>query len=159
LCFCYEFWSNKLFNMQQQVLFNYADIQPPKFPKTRLKDFIASLFVQENRRLQHLQYVFCSDEFLLGINRQFLNHDYYTDIITFDLLNDNTLPTEGEIYISIERVKDNAKTHNVRFNEELLRVVFHGALHLCGYLDKSEADILLMREKENHYISQFVSES
>jgi len=145
--------------MQQQVLFNYADIQPPKFPKTRLKNFIASLFVRENRRLQQLQYVFCSDEYLLGINRQFLDHDYYTDIITFDLSNDTTLPTEGEVYISIERVKDNAKIHKVSFKEELLRVIFHGALHLCGYLDKSDADIILMREKENYYIGQFVLES
>lgn len=142
--------------MQQQVLFNYADVSSPRFPKTKLKNCIANIFAQENKRLQHLQYVFCSDEYLLNINRQFLNHDYYTDIITFDLTNDTSLPIEGEIYISLDRVRENAHIHQVDFNQELFRVVFHGVLHLCGYLDKKNEEVALMREKENFYIDQFV---
>lgn len=142
--------------MQHQVLFNYADVKAPKIPKSPLKSFISSIFLSENKRLDSLQYVFCSDEYLLGINQQFLNHDYYTDIITFDLTNDCTLPIQGEIYVSLDRVADNAAAHQVDITNELLRVVFHGALHLCGYLDKSDNDILIMRQKEDFYIAQYM---
>jgi probable rRNA maturation factor len=122
--------------------------------RTKLKQFISSLFKKESKNLQTLNYVFCSDEHLLSINRQYLNHDYYTDIITFDL-SENKNSIIGDIYISYDRIKDNAKTQNTTIKEELHRVIFHGALHLCGYKDKTKNDIKLMREKEETYLTLY----
>jgi probable rRNA maturation factor len=140
----------------QKIRFNYADKTLFYSNKTQLKQFIESIFVQENKALHQIQYIFCSDEYLLAINKQSLNHDYYTDIITFGLSLPKE-PVEAEIYISIDRVKENAETLGVSFKDELLRVAFHGALHLCGYKDKRKADISIMRNKENYYIHQFLS--
>lgn len=126
-------------------------------PKTAsLKIFISSIFFTENIELESLSYVLCSDEYLLKINQQFLHHDDYTDIITFNLATNN-LPIIGECYISINRVKDNAKLYNTSNQRELLHVIFHGALHLCGYLDKTHHDISIMRNKEDHYLNLFLS--
>ena len=138
----------------ETILFRNAD-KTFLFPdKKGLKHFIEFLFEKEKKGLYELTYVFCSDEYLLGINKDFLKHDYYTDIITFDL-SENSKQIIGEIYISLDRIKDNAKTLNTNIKEETLRVIFHGALHLCGYKDKSKADITKMRQKENYYISLF----
>lgn len=127
------------------------------FPnKTGLKKFIEQLFKKEKKALLELTYVFCSDEFLLGINKDFLQHDYYTDIITFDL-SENPKQTIGEIYVSLDRIKDNAKELQTSIKEETLRVIFHGALHLCGYKDKSKTDISTMRKKEEYYIKLYNS--
>ncbi|PWU01890.1 MAG: rRNA maturation RNase YbeY [Bacteroidetes bacterium] len=123
--------------------------------RTRLKKFIVQIFKKEGKALESLDYIFCSDDYLLQINRQFLNHDFYTDIITFDL-SSKSRQTIGEIYISIDRVKDNAKNLNVRFQEELHRVIFHGVLHLCGYKDKLKPDIKIMREMENRYLAKYL---
>jgi probable rRNA maturation factor len=126
------------------------------FPeRKRLKGFISGLFKKEEKVLGDLNYIFCTDEFLLELNRQYLNHDTYTDIITFPLSGKGE-PVSSEIYISIDRVKKNAKEYQVSAYHELLRVMFHGALHLCGYKDKSRKDIRLMREKENYYLSSFL---
>ncbi|HEX4876978.1 MAG TPA: rRNA maturation RNase YbeY, partial [Chitinophagaceae bacterium] len=103
--------------------------------RTRLKSFIESIFRKEKMALAELNYIFCSDDELLQINRQFLQHNYYTDIITFDL-SDTGNAIHAEVYISIERVKDNARKLGVSFRKELHRVIFHGVLHLCGYKDK-----------------------
>ncbi len=121
--------------------------------KNVVKQFVEELFTSENKELRHLTYVFCSDEYLLQINRSFLNHDYLTDIITFDLSEGEGMV--GEIYISIDRVKDNATIHSASFTEEILRVIFHGALHLCGYKDKKKSEITIMREKEDYYLALF----
>lgn len=121
--------------------------------RENLKFFIEGLFKKERKGLLSLNYIFCSDKRLLGINNQYLNHNYYTDIITFDLSETNE--TIGEIYISIDRVKDNAKTNGTSFKSELHRVIFHGALHLCGYGDKKAAEKTLMTEKENKYLSLY----
>ena len=121
-----------------------------------LKSFIQKLIRKEGKKLGGLNYVFCSDKELLKINQDFLQHDYYTDIITFGLSEPN-LPIEAEVYISIDRVKDNAKNLNLTFKNELLRVVFHGALHLCGYKDKKKSDIEQMRQKEDYYLQVFNS--
>jgi len=134
-----------------KVSFNYADRQLAINNKLKLRGFIAELFKQEKIALQRLTYIFCSDEFLLQINKNFLQHDYYTDIITFDLSEGEAVT--GEVYVSIDRIKDNANTLNLPFFEEVLRVVFHGALHLCGYKDKKAADIKIMRRLENKYIN------
>jgi len=119
--------------------------------KTKLKVQIEQLFKKERVLLDSLNYIFCSDEYLLQINREFLKHDFYTDIITFDL-SEKTGAVIGEVYISLDRVKENAATLGTIFNEELLRVLFHGALHLCGYRDKKKADIEEMRKKEEQYL-------
>ena len=107
-----------------------------KIPKRRkLKQYIRELFEKEGKALAVLTYVFCTDKYLLSINRQFLDHDDYTDIITFCLSGPKE-PIVGEIYISTDRIIENAHNLGVSLNEELHRVMFHGALHLCGYNDK-----------------------
>jgi probable rRNA maturation factor len=124
--------------------------------RSLLKDCIAALFKKERTRLDELNYIFCSDEYLLDINRNYLQHDDYTDIITFDLSDESGM-VKGEIYISIDRVKENARIFSVPLQQELRRVIFHGALHLCGYKDKSNKDIQAMRTAENKYLSYFLS--
>jgi probable rRNA maturation factor len=121
--------------------------------KKQLKDFILSLFKNENRELLSLDYIFCSDKDLLKMNLEYLKHDYFTDIITFDLSENNGII--GEVYISIDRVKDNAEELHLPMLEELHRVIFHGALHLCGYRDKSKKQQLLMRKKEDEYLNRY----
>lgn len=122
--------------------------------RTALKQFITSIFKSEGKKLKSLNYVFCSDEYLLEINRSSLNHDYYTDIITFDLSATKDL-IEGEIYISVDRVRDNAQALALTIQEELHRVIFHGALHLCGYKDKSPKDSKAMRAAEDKYLAKY----
>ena len=121
--------------------------------RSSLKKFIIQLFIKERKPLQSIDIIFCSDEYLLGINKQHLQHDFYTDIITFDLSNSTKNPIIGELYISIERVKDNAALHDENFSTELLRVIFHGLLHLCGFKDKTPRDIKMMRQKEDEYLN------
>ena len=136
------------------IRFHSADRSLEIKGKTGLKFFIESLFRKEGKKLASLSYVFCSDAFLLQMNRDYLQHDYYTDIITFGL-SEAGHPIEAEIYISLDRVKDNARVHGCTYKEEVLRVVFHGALHLCGYSDKKKSEITLMRDKEDHYLRLF----
>ena len=116
--------------------------------RANLKIFIKSIFKKEKKKLEILTYIFCSDEYLLQINMASLQHDYYTDIITFDL-SDSPQQITGEIYISTDRVRDNAATLGVNIKEELHRVIFHGALHLCGYNDKTPKDAKEMRAAED----------
>ncbi|MDD2794130.1 MAG: rRNA maturation RNase YbeY [Sediminibacterium sp.] len=140
-----------------KISFNTGD-RPFVFQqKTPLKQFIESIFKKEKKQLAGLRYVFCSDDMLLDINRNFLQHDYFTDIISFGL-SEKREPIEGEIYISIDRVKDNAQMLGVTFKEEILRVLFHGALHLCGYKDKTKSEIITMRAKEDQYLQLFAKQ-
>ncbi len=121
-----------------------------------LKAFLVSLLKKEGvNETERLTYIFCSDNYLLHINRQFLEHDFYTDIITFNL-SSNTEKLHGEIYISVDRVKDNAHSLGVSFKKELHRVIFHGALHLCGYKDKSKAQKVLMRKREDENLKTYL---
>ena len=122
--------------------------------RNRLKKYIKSLFKKESKSLNTLSLVFCSDKYLLNINKEFLNHNYYTDIITFDLSTDTNL-IDAEIYISIERVKENAKTFKSTIKTELHRVIFHGVLHLCGYQDKSQSQKTIMRNKEDQALKKY----
>ena len=140
------------------VTFSYADVRLNYNQKQKLKGFIAHMAAREGYTLEQLNYVFCSDAFLLDINQRFLNHDDYTDIITFDL-RENRKMSEiiGEIYISIDRVKDNAFLHGVPFESELIRVTCHGMLHLCGYRDKKKADVIAMRAAEERCLSLYPS--
>lgn len=136
------------------VSFHSADRTLTLKGRTKLKPFIEGIFKREGKRLSLINYVFCSDDYLLQINRNFLQHDYYTDIITFSLSAPRA-PIEAEVYISIDRVKDNAQTQDTTYQEELLRVIFHGALHLCGYKDKTGSQSKIMREKEDQYLKLF----
>jgi rRNA maturation RNase YbeY len=132
-----------------------------------MKSLLLELFKRERTPLLSLRVILCTDEFLLGINQQFLAHDNYTDIITFDLTDyaqasPNTRHSRqgkqarvAELYISAERVEDNAGKLGVNRQEELRRVMFHGSLHLCGYKDKLKKDRLLMRQKEEVYLSLY----
>jgi rRNA maturation RNase YbeY len=122
--------------------------------RVRLKKFIESIFKKEKKKIQSLNYVFCTDEKLLEINRQYLNHDYYTDIVSFELSKKEE-PAEGDIYISIDRIRDNALSLGEPLYKELHRVIFHGALHLCGYKDKTRSQSLEMRNKEEEYLSRY----
>ena len=138
-----------------QVQFHF--LQPAAFTnRTLAKEVLRDLFKKERKQLAGLTYIFCSDEYLLDINKQFLNHHYYTDIITFDLSEDKRQVT-GEIYISIDRVRENAREFKTTFQKELLRVIFHGALHLCGFKDKTDKDQMLMRKAEDKYLHYFLS--
>lgn len=122
--------------------------------RKRLKIFITDLFKRECKIFTSLLFIFCSDEYLLNINRRFLQHDYYTDIITFNL-SSNPETIEGEIYISIDRIKDNASVIKVSNNFELHRVIFHGILHLCGYMDKSESEKSIMTALEDACLAKY----
>ncbi|MBK6936138.1 MAG: rRNA maturation RNase YbeY [Chitinophagaceae bacterium] len=124
--------------------------------RTQLKRFIARIFSRHKRQLASLNYIFCSDKRLLEINRQFLQHNFLTDIITFELSVGG--PIEAEIYISIDRVRDNAEELRVSFKSELHRVMFHGVLHLCGHGDKGEEQEQNMRKMENLYMNQYFME-
>jgi probable rRNA maturation factor len=119
-----------------------------------LKRFIENIFKREGFQLKSLNYIFCSDSEILRISKEFLKHDNYTDIITFEF-SDKKSPIEGEIYISIDRVKENSKSLGESFKKELHRVIFHGALHLCGYKDKSKQNISEMRAAENYYLHKY----
>jgi len=112
--------------------------------------WLTGVCVSENKFLGDVNIIFCSDEYLLQMNIEHLNHDYFTDVITFDYSEFDSI--SGDLFLSIDRVKENALDFNTIFNHELLRVIVHGVLHLLGYKDKSEEDILLMRSKENFYL-------
>lgn len=119
--------------------------------RTSLKVFLNKIFIKEGKKAGNISYVFCSDSFLLDINHRFLSHDYYTDIITFDLSSDNN-KIEAEIFISIDRVKENALKFRKTFKNELYRVMIHGVLHLCGYKDKTKKEATVIRTKEDLYL-------
>ena len=140
----------------QKIQFNSHDREPALRNKNRLKMCIENLFKREKRTLKGLVYIFCSDEYLLCINKEFLKHDFFTDIITFNL-SSCQMETEAEVYISIDRVRDNAKLLKNPYKEELHRVIFHGALHLCGYNDKTKKDKLVMRLKEQEYLLWYLN--
>jgi probable rRNA maturation factor len=124
--------------------------------RSSLKLFIERLFKREKNQLAEIHFIFCSDDYLLNINRQYLNHDFYTDIVTFDLSESNH-PINAEIYISVDRVRENAAVFKTSLKRELHRVVFHGVLHLCGYKDKTRAEQQTMRTMEDKYLSLYFS--
>lgn len=119
--------------------------------ETKISEWISKAINSENCKEGELNYIFCSDDYLHKINVDFLNHDTLTDIISFDYSVGKEL--HGDIYISVERVEDNAKDFDVSFEDELARVMIHGILHYCGYKDKSEEDAKLMSSKEDYYLS------
>ena len=109
----------------------------------------------ENKKLGEINYILCDDEYLLKVNQDFLDHDYYTDIITFDYVKGKTI--SGDIFVSLPRISDNAKNLVKDFNSEFHRVLAHGILHLMGYKDKTEEEITVMRQKEDFYLNVFAN--
>ena len=138
----------------RKIRIDYADFSMRISQRPKLKRVLLEIFHDHSTRLESLQYVLCSDEYLLNINKEFLAHDTYTDIITFTL-SEPEAAIIGEVYISLERVQENAARLKVPVQVELRRVFIHGALHLCGYLDKTPAAKKLMTEKEDFYLDRF----
>ncbi len=136
----------------KRVAIFYENIQPLNLKKSHLKSNVISLITNEKKITGEISVILCSDEHVLEINKKYLKHNYYTDIITFNYVAENTI--SGDLFISIDRVKENAKEFNTNWIEELYRVVFHGILHLIGYNDKTEDEKKTMREKENFYLDK-----
>lgn len=114
-------------------------------------NWLSDVCVSEKKVCGPISIIFCSDDYLLEVNKEYLDHDYYTDIITFDYTINNEV--SGDLFISIDRVKENSTTFDVTFQKELYRVLVHGVLHLCGYGDKSVSEEKIMRSKEDFYLS------
>ena len=134
------------------ISFNYeTDFQLDN--EEAFENWISRVIASESKELGEISYIFCDDQYLHKINVAYLNHDDLTDIISFDYSEGKIL--QGDIFISIERVKDNAHDFNVPFDDELKRVMIHGVLHYCGYKDKSEADEKIMRSKEDEKVTMF----
>lgn len=130
----------------------YEDIKPLKLKKSIIKKHINYLIKNELKVFGELSIVFCSDEYLLDMNKQYLDHDYYTDIITFNYVENKTI--SGDLFISLDRIEENAINYKTEKIGELLRVIFHGVLHLVGYNDKTDEEKKLMREKEEFYLNK-----
>lgn len=134
------------------VTFNNYNVKLKLKNKLLIKSFIARIFAEEEVAFRSVSYIFCTDEFLLKLNQEYLKHNTLTDILTFSLSN-TSLPIVSEIYISIERVSANAKQLQIPFLTELYRVMIHGILHLCGYSDHTTEEKRKMRQKEDHYLA------
>jgi len=136
----------------ETILFNNNRISPGiRFTK-EFRGFLASIFTNETVELKRVSYIFCKDDYLLALNQKYLNHDTLTDILTFNL-SEFSAAIESDIYISIERVKENALLLKTPYRKELFRVMIHGILHLCGYNDTTVKQKAEMRKKENYYLS------
>ena len=133
------------------IYFHYEDTTFRPRSIIRLKNWLRRVAKKEGHSIKELNYIFCSDTYLLKINKEHLNHNYFTDIITFDN-SEESLTLEGDVFISIDRVKDNASVFKQPYNTELKRVMVHGLLHLIGYKDKSIQDKTQMRKKEDLYL-------
>ncbi len=134
----------------------YGNTNSIKSRKIKTKTIIQNIIKDHHRTLKALDYIFVNDEELLDINIKMLNHNFYTDIITFDYTEEGG-SIEGEIYISLDRVRENARTFDQKFHVELLRVILHGILHIVGYKDKTKIQKATMREKEDYYIQQYLT--
>ncbi len=139
------------------IFFNDLDIKSSFLHKRKFKDFITNIFRDENRRVERVDIIFCQDPYILDLNKNFLNHNFYTDTLTF-LLSKANEPLLGEVYISIDRIKANSNDFRDTYQNELARVVIHGCLHLCGYADKPKKEALLMITRQEKYLTNwFVS--
>lgn len=136
------------FNMIQFFfeVIDKIEIQP------NLSNRLENIIFSEGKKPGEINYIFCDDEYLLQVNREYLKHDYYTDVITFDYVKGKTI--SGDIFVSLPRIFDNAQTLSKDFESEFFRVLAHGLLHLCGYKDKTEEEIAEMRSKEDYYLNK-----
>ena len=141
----------------QVINFFTQDIKFNLRNKTALRAWIIAVAKKEGYKIEALNFIFSNDKFLHELNEQYLHHDSYTDIITFDLssvgFRQSKPALQGEIFISIRRIKENAKLFSATFQNELHRVMIHGVLHLTGYTDKTKADKIIMRKKEDYYLN------
>lgn len=119
-----------------------------------ISSWISAVIISEGFKEEELNFVFCDDDYLHKLNVEFLDHDTLTDVISFDYSVGKLI--HGDVFISVQRVKENATDFNVSFVQELHRVMVHGVLHYCGYKDKTSGDVLVMRSKENYYLEQLV---
>ena len=133
------------------IQFFYENL--PETVSTDYTPWLEEIILSEEKKTGEINYIFCDDEYLLKINQDYLQHDYYTDIITFDSVKGKTI--SGEIFVSLQRISDNASTLSKNYEEELRRVLAHGILHLCGYKDKTEDEEKKMRKKEDFYIAKY----
>jgi probable rRNA maturation factor len=134
------------------IQFFYENLQ--ESVNTDYTAWLEDIILSEEKKLGEINYIFCNDDYLLKVNQDYLRHDYYTDIITFDYVKGRTI--SGEIFVSLQRISDNASTLSKNYEEELRRVLAHGILHLCGYKDKTEEEEKQMREKEDHYLAKYI---
>lgn len=138
------------------VIFTPADLTYRLRDSRRVKEWLMALITEEKRRTGEIAIIWCSDNYILEVNKKYLNHNYFTDIITFDYSSENIIA--GDLFISLDSVRANALEYNEGkgvFHVELRRVMAHGVLHLCGYGDKTEEEERLMREKENYYLAKY----
>ncbi|SMP04458.1 rRNA maturation RNase YbeY [Chryseobacterium profundimaris] len=133
------------------IQFFYENL--PETVNADYKKWLEDIILSEGKKLGEINYIFCDDEYLLKVNQDYLQHDYYTDIITFDYVKGRTI--SGEIFVSLQRISENASTLSKDYEEELRRVLAHGVLHLSGYKDKSEKEEQLMRSKEDFYLAKY----
>ncbi len=137
----------------RNITFNTEEINFTLKQKSLVREWLGSIISAHTFKLVALNYIFCSDDYLLEINKEYLEHDYYTDIITFDQSEENGL-LEGDIFISIHRVQENAIKQETSFENELSRVLAHGLLHLLGFKDKTDEEQKVMRQEEDKWISK-----
>ncbi len=135
--------------------FHSLDVNLRVKDRDKLKAFIALVFKKERTSFQSVRFIFCNDPYLKALNKKFLNHNYYTDVLSFQLSGPSE-PLEADIYLSLDRIRDNAVQFRTTMQKELLRVMFHGVLHLCGLEDQTLAQKLLMRKKEDLYLNLYL---
>ena len=136
-----------------KVNFFFEDYKRFRIDRNMISENLQKIITLEGYISGNISLIFCSDNYLLDMNKQFLDHDYFTDIITFNYSIDKAI--SGDLFISIDRIKENALNYNQTFENELYRVIFHGVLHLIGYDDKDEISVKVMKEKENYYLEKF----
>jgi len=134
------------------INFFNEDVSLPKLKKRKLISWIKNVIQSEGKKVGQVSFIFCSDDYLLEVNKKYLDHDYYTDIITFDYVEENVI--QGDIFISVDRVKENSVTFRTIFEDEIHRILIHGILHLLGYKDKLKKDKHLMTTKEDYYLNE-----
>ena len=142
--------------MNKNINFFFEDLKEPALDYTKISVWLSSLIEFHNYKLKEINYILSSDEYLLKVNQDYLQHDYYTDIITFDNSEEEGT-IESDIFVSIERVIENAQNHKEDFKDEIIRVLAHGVLHLLGYKDKTDLDAKEMRLQENKAIESYLN--
>ena len=142
------------FELKKNIQFFFDGVRPTVRNRRELKQFLRSVFKAEGIELESMNVIFSTDKAVRAINKKYLGHDFFTDIVTFNLAREGK-PVVADVYVSVDRVRDNALNQDETFQRELHRVVFHGALHLCGYKDKSRSEREEMRGRENHYLAAY----
>lgn len=136
------------------IRFFNEDVDLPVFKRRKISNWLKFVVTSQSKKIGNICFVFCSDNYLLEINKRYLNHDYFTDIITFDYVENNLV--SGDIFVSLDRVLENSLDYNVSYNNELFRILIHGVLHLLGFNDKLEDDKVIMTEKEDFYLKMLI---